>query len=359
MARFPALPAARGRVRTAGLLASVLMLAGALAACGSDTGAAGTPAAPNAGATDPGAFPATIEHKYGSTTVKAAPQRVVTVGLTEQDALLALGVVPVGVTDWIGDFPGAVGPWAKDKLGTSPVPAVLKDADGPQFEKIAALRPDLIIGLYSALTKEQYDTLSKIAPVIAQPKEYNDYGIPWQEATKTVGKAVGKSAEAAKLIAGVDAKFAQARKDHPEFEGKSALMATIYDGYFVYGSQDPRSRVLTSLGFKLPADLDTIIGDKFGANISAERTDLLDRDALVWLVDTVSGGRATLDKDKLYSALKVSKEKRDVLIENNSTYGSATTFVTVLSLPYQLDRLVPQLAAAVDGNPATEVKPAS
>ena len=38
--------------------------------------------------------------------------------------------------------------------------------------------------------------------------------------------------------------------------------------------------------------------------------------------------------------------------------GGATSFVSVLSLPYLLDGLVPMLAAAVDGDPATEV-PAS
>ncbi|WP_051790920.1 iron-siderophore ABC transporter substrate-binding protein [Amycolatopsis jejuensis] len=358
MSRFSLLSAVRGRARTAGVLASTLVLAGALTACGSGTDSP-APAGASGGATDPGAFPVSIEHKYGSTKVEKAPQRVVTVGLTEQDALLALGVVPVGVTEWLGLYPGAIGPWAKDKLGSAPLPTVLKDTDGPQFEKIAALKPDLIIGLYSALTQEQYNTLSKIAPTIAPPKRYNDYGIPWQEATKTVGKAVGKAKEADQIVKGVEDQFAKARAEHPEFAGKTALMATQYEGYFVYGSEDPRSRVLTSLGFKLPENLDQIIGDKFGKNISAERTDLLNVDALVWIVDKVANGQGVLAKDALYSGLKVAKEKREVFVETNSTYGSTTSFVTALSLPYELERIVPQLTAAVDGNPATEVKPAS
>jgi iron complex transport system substrate-binding protein len=361
MARIPTLSAARGRLRTAGVLASALVLAASLTACGGGSESA-APAGQNSSgsAIDANAFPTTIEHKYGSTTINQEPKRIVTVGLTEQDALLALGVVPVGVTDWLGKFPGTIGPWATDKLAGAPLPEVLKDVDGPQYEKIAALKPDLIIALYSGLTKEQYDKLGQIGvPVVAQPKEYNDYGIPWQEATKKVGQAVGRSTKANELVKGVEDKFAQVRKDHPEFQGKSALMATTYDGYFVYGSQDPRSRILESLGFKLPADLDTVIGDKFGANISAERTDLLDRDALVWIVESLAKGQELLGKDALYTGLKVSKEKRDVYVEDPSTYGSAITFVTVLSLPYVIDRIVPQLTAAVDGNPATEVKPAS
>ncbi|AUI58653.1 iron-siderophore ABC transporter substrate-binding protein [Amycolatopsis sp. BJA-103] len=361
MARISTLSAARGRLKTAGVLASTLVLAATLTACGGG-GESATPAAQNSagGAVDANAFPTTIEHKYGSTTITQEPKRVVTVGLTEQDALLALGVVPVGVTEWLGKFPGTIAPWATDKLGGAALPEVLKDVDGPQYEKIAALKPDLIIALYSGLTKEQYDKLGQIGvPVVAQPKEYNDYGIPWQEATKKVGQAVGRSTKANELVKGVEDKFAQVRKEHPEFAGKSGLMASTYEGYFVYGSQDPRSRILESLGFKLPADLDAAIGDKFGKAISAERTDLLDRDALVWLIDTPAKAQEIFGKDALYTGLKVAKEKREILIENEGTYGSAVSFVTVLSLPYVVDRIVPQLAAAVDGDPKTEVKPAS
>ncbi|MFE0020275.1 iron-siderophore ABC transporter substrate-binding protein [Amycolatopsis sp. NPDC059021] len=357
MARISLLSPRRRRARVAGVLASAVLLAGALTACGSGSDAK-TSGTQNTGA-DPNAFPVSIDHKYGKTTIEKAPQRVVTVGLTEQDALLALGVVPVGTTEWNGNYPGAIGPWAKDKLGDKPLPTVLQDKDGPQFEKIAALKPDVILALYSGLTQEQYNTLSKIAPVVAQPKEYNDFGIPWQEETEKVGAVVGKAKEAKQLVADVDAKFAKAKQEHPEFAGKTALMATIYEGYFVFGSQDPRSRVLTSLGFKLPDNLDQTIGDKFGANISAERTDLLNVDALVWIVDSIANGQGTLGKDKLYSQLKVAKEKREVLVEDGSTYGRSITFVSPLSLPYELDRLVPQLTAAADGNPATEVKPAN
>jgi iron complex transport system substrate-binding protein len=343
--------------RVAGVAAAALLLTGGLVACGSETPASNAPAGP-AAATEPGAFPATIDHKYGATTINAAPQRVVTAGLTEQDAVLALGVVPVATTEWNGEYPGAIGPWASSKVGSAKLPEVLTGTDGPQFEKIAALKPDLIIALYSALTEEQYTTLSKIAPTLAQPKEYSDYGIPWQESTKKIGIALGKKAEAEKLVKDVDDKFAKAAQEHPEFAGKTALMTTLSEGYFVFGSEDPRNRILTSLGFKMPADLDTIIGDKFGANISAERTDVLNVNALVWIFDTLASGRDTLSKDKLYTNLAVSKEKREVEIEDPTTYGRALTFVSVLSLPYVLDRLVPQLAAAVDGNPATEVKPA-
>ncbi|WP_199429905.1 iron-siderophore ABC transporter substrate-binding protein [Qaidamihabitans albus] len=336
----------RRRALAAGALSAALLLT---SCAGGDPGPANSPSGPSGGE-----FPVTIEHKYGATTIEREPQRVVTVGLTEQDALLALGIVPVATTNYVGDHPGAIGPWAQDELGDAAAPEVLDNTGGVQFEKVAAAQPDLIIGLYSALTKEEHDKLTQIAPTLAQPKQYSDYGIPWQELTRTVGKAVGRSGEADRLVAGVEARFASAREEHPEFADKSALVATSYDGYWVYGSEDPRSRTLTSLGFRLPGDIDRVVGNKFGANISRERADLLDTDAIVWIL---GDGGAKLRQDGVYQNMRVAQQRREVVIDENSAYGHATSFVSVLSLPYLLDRLVPQLGAAVDGDPATEVTP--
>jgi iron complex transport system substrate-binding protein len=325
-----------------------------VAACGSADDPTATPAA-GSSAAGPAAFPVSIEHKYGTTEITKAPERVVVVGLTEQDALLALGVVPVATTKWFGENPGEIWPWAKEKLGSAKVPEVLTDTDGVQIEKIAGLRPDLIVAMYSGLNQEDYATLSKLAPVVAQPKDTVDYGAAWDVITTTVGKAVGKSAEAEKLVSDTNALLASVATEHPEFKGKTGLMATTYQGYYVYGPQDPRGRLLVALGFTLPEGLGEITGKEFGANISKERIDLLDTDALVWLIEDYDKDKAKLRADPLYAALGVAKKEGDVYLENYETLGSATSFISVLSLPYLLDGLVPQLAAAADGDPATPV----
>ncbi|MFC8125820.1 iron-siderophore ABC transporter substrate-binding protein [Streptomyces sp. NPDC057302] len=348
------MPVSARRTRLATAFAAALLLLGTATACGSGDGS--DTGSDDAGSAN-GAFPVSIAHKYGSTTVKAEPKRIVTVGLTDQDAVLALGKVPVGTTEWLGGYKGAIGPWATDELGGAKAPTVLKDTGtGPQTEKIAALRPDLILAVYGGLTKEQYTTLSKFAPVVAQPKEYNDFGVPWQQQTKTIGKALGQEAKAKKLVTGVEADFKTAAEENPDFAGSSAVMATPYEGIFAFGSQDPRSRVLAGLGFTLPGDLDKVIGDEFGANISKERTDLLDTDAIVWIATDPAKDEAKLDKNPLYGDLDVAKEDREVYVAEASDYGNSVSFVSVLSLPYMLERLVPQLASAVDGDTATKVK---
>ena len=88
-----------------------------LAACGSDDDDSAPNASSAAGGAEPRAFPVTIAHKYGSTTIESKPERVVVAGLREQDALLALGVVPVATTEWFGEHPGAIFPWATGRAG--------------------------------------------------------------------------------------------------------------------------------------------------------------------------------------------------------------------------------------------------
>ena len=44
------------------------------------------------------------------------------------------------------------------------------ETDGIDFEAVADTQPDVILASYSGLTQEEYDTLSKIAPVVAYPE---------------------------------------------------------------------------------------------------------------------------------------------------------------------------------------------
>jgi iron-siderophore transport system substrate-binding protein len=324
-----------------------------LAACGSsDDDSPSTASGGTQGGAEPGAFPVTIEHKHGSTTIESEPKRVVVVGLREQDALLALGVVPVATTDWYGDHPGAIFPWARDELGDAKLPEVLDDTDGIQFERVAGLRPDLILAIYAGLTKKDYATLSKIAPVVAQPKGKVDFGSSWQEETLMTGKAVGRPERAQQLVDEAEQLIADAAAEHPEFKGQTAANITDYQGIFVYGPQDVRTQMLEQLGFTYPQELRKAFPDEFGGQLSDEKIDALDVGALVWFAD---GDRSVEELKQLpvYSRLNVRKEGRDVFIRLKDRVYEATSFPSVLSMPTLIKELVPRLAAAADGDPKT------
>lgn len=335
-------------------VSTFLVSAMLLAAC------AGTAAGPEGSdspltATTPAdlAFPVSIEHKFGSTEITAEPQRVLSLGFQEHDAILALGVEPIAVRYWFGDESDVIYPWAEDEAGDAQ-PEILNMPYGElNLERIAALDPDLILGIYSGITDEEYERLSQIAPTITQTDDYVDFGVPWQDMTLTVGRALGREDRAEELVEEVEAQFAEAREAHPEFEELSVAVATYAPteiGFFA--SQDPRARFFTSLGFEVPAELDEVADGAFFGTLSPERADLIDADLLVWdQMQYVEGGRATIESDPILGQLAGMQEGRTIFLEGDIENGFA--FNTVLSLPFVLDGVLPQLESAIEGSPGS------
>lgn len=197
----------------AGVAAGMLVAAG----CGvDDESKTGTE-----GARGPsGAFPVTIQHKYGTTDIPSQPTRVVTAGFNDSDYALAFGVRPVGVRDFIGPFPEETRPWAQEALAGAK-PEKVSGPDGAlNFEMIAALRPDLILA-YSYLEEAEYKRLAPIAPTVVEPSD----GSLWREHTLVVGRALGQKERAEQLVADVERRFADAKEQHPEFVGAAVHTA--------------------------------------------------------------------------------------------------------------------------------------
>ncbi|MGH3835574.1 MAG: iron-siderophore ABC transporter substrate-binding protein [Pseudonocardiaceae bacterium] len=309
-------------------------------ACSSD----GTSTAPSGAS---GSFPVSIEHKFGTTEISEEPQRVLSLGYQEHDVIFALGGTPIAVRYWFGDESDVIFPWAEDEAGGAD-PEILNMPDNINFEKVAALQPDLILGVYSGMTERDYELLSQIAPTVAQTDEYIDYGTPWDVQTLTVGRALGREDRARELVAAVEARFEAVRQEHPEFVGRSVVVATPPAGtqeFGTFASEDPRARFFSKLGFQVPARIDELAGGSFYANISPERVDLLDADLLVW--DQLSyfpGGRAAIEANPLVQQLGAMQEGRVIYLEGDLEYAFA--FNTVLSLPFLLDGIEPMLEAA-------------
>lgn len=319
--------------------------------------AACAPAAPAPGAapTDAGgAFPVTVTHAFGETVVPAEPVRVVSVGFTEQDILLALDVVPVGVTEWYGDQPNATWSWARDELGDAQ-PEVLRVADSYEYEKIAALRPDLIVAVNAGLDQEPYDRLSAIAPTVAHPADGPTIFGPWDAQTRLVGQALGKAEQAEELITGIKDRFAAEAAAHPQFAGVPAvfLQAPYYDGSAIAYQDGLSTEFLTDLGFVVPSDIDRFApeGDSAQAYIPLENLGVLDSaDVLLWATEDTTA-RTELEAQPLYRQLAAVRGGN--LVFTDGELAGAIYFSSPLSLPYVLDRLVPLLEKAVEGNPET------
>ena len=322
-------------------LLSTLFLVVLVAGCGGETETASPQSS------GPG-FPVTIEHKFGTTEIADAPKRVVAVGFNDQDFALALGVKPVGVRQFQGGIDITRRPWAQDELGGAKPQIV--GAEELELEKIAALRPDLILGVYSGLNKSEYATLSKIAPTVAQSSDYVDFGMPWEAQAETTSRALGRDEPGEKVVGSVEQQFEDARKRHPELDGSSFVLAAASGGKaYVYGSQDLRSRFFTSLGLRVPAAVDKLAGDSFYAPVGEESMELLDQDVLV-----LYGTPDDVETLPLLRRADVVREGRVVYLDAKGDFANAIGFSSPLSLPFALEHGVPRLVAALDGDPATK-----
>lgn len=324
--------ATRREFIVSGVAAGLLVVAG----CGSEDDV--DSASPSTTASG-GAFPVTIEHKYGSTTIPSEPTRVVAAGFNDSDYALAFGVTPVGVRDFIGPFAEDTRPWAQEALAGAE-PEKVSGPDGVlNYEMIAGLRPDLILA-YSYLEEAEYEKLAGIAPTVVEPSE----GSGWREHTLVVGRALGQPGRAEQLVAQVEARFATAIDRHPEFVGKTAAIRfgdADTDAYYLLEPDDPRSGLFTSLGFKLP--------EKTG-EISREQVELLDQDVIV----AIGADPQAYQDDELFQGLRAVREGRVAYLGGFETdFAGALGFDSPLSLPAAVDIVVPALAAALDGDPAT------
>jgi iron complex transport system substrate-binding protein len=307
---------------------------GFLGLCGATGAAALLPAgcsSDHADETDPGR-PVTISHLFGETTIPEPPKRVACAGYTGQDDLLALGVVPIAVTQWFGNQPFAVWPWAQPRLGAAR-PAVLDLDNGIDVDKIASLRPDLIVATNAGLDADTYRRLSAIAPTVAQ-SDGDAFFEPWRDQATTIGRAVHQPAAMRSLIDGVDRGFADAARAHPVFKDKKAL---LLQGRLERGNavavQGWRTEFLTRLGLAVTDAPGTIGHDRLESTLGTA-------DVLIWATESDDEQHALLADPGIAAVARRS-------VFTTTELAGAIAFASPLSYPLVADQLPDLIAAAV------------
>ncbi|MGB6207795.1 ABC transporter substrate-binding protein [Mycobacterium sp.] len=303
-----------------------LLVVAAPPACSSDKPA---PAGGGAGGS------VTIKHVFGETTVPSPPKRVVSAGFTGQDDLLALGVVPVAVTNWFGDQPFGVWPWARPKLGNAK-PVVLNLDNGIQVQQIAGLKPDLIVATDAGVDQDTYQKLSAIAPTLAQSDGYAFFE-PWKDQATAIGQAVFQRDQMKSLINGVDQSFAAAADKYPQFKNKTVLLleGKLHQDNVVATTGWP-TEFLTQMGLAVANNIATFAVDEQRAFIPRDKIKpVLDAvDLLIWTTET-DGDQAELLANPDVAALRA----RSVFTTKDQ--AGAIAFASPLSYPLVADQLPP------------------
>lgn len=200
-----------------------------------------------------------ITHAMGVTDVPDNAQRIVILTNEGTEAVLALGINPVGaVQSWDGD------PWyahLNDLLkGTTPLGTEL----AVDLEVLATLEPDLIIGT-KVRQEKIYEQLSAIAPTVMS----ETIGGEWQENMKFYANVLGRSAEAEAKLAAFDARTKAIHDALGDAVNEEISMVRFSPNRTrIYYKETFSGLILGQIGFKRPPAQDK---DEFAEEVTKER----------------------------------------------------------------------------------------
>ncbi|HJV31192.1 MAG TPA: iron-siderophore ABC transporter substrate-binding protein [Bacillales bacterium] len=242
-----------------------------------------------------------VEHAMGTTTIKGTPKKVVILTNEGTEALLAMGITPVGaVQSWTGN------PWydhIKDKMKDVKVVGTESEVN---VEAIAALKPDLIIG--NKMRQEKiYDQLKAIAPTVFAETLRGD----WKENFKLYAKAVNKVDKGNEVLAQYDSRIADLKaKLGDQLTKKVSMVRFMAGDVRIYHKDTFSGVILDQLGFARPESQN--VNDFAERNVTKERVPAMDGDILFYFTYETGDGKASeLEKewlnDPLFKNLQVVK----------------------------------------------------
>ena len=319
------------------LAASSLALVGCSAGASDDTATSG----PSIAA---GTFPVSVDTKFGEVTIDQQPKRVVALGWGDAETALALGVQPVGASDWLafGDGADGVGPWAQGLYDQSP--EIIGTLE-PSYEAIAALEPDLILDTKGSGDQDRYDRLSSIAPTVGVPEGGDNYLTDFEDQLDLVSTALGLEDEGDRLVDESESAVEAIAQAHPEWDGLTVTAATkTSEGWGAYVEDSERVEQLEALGFEQNPAISALKPNAggFSVSISSEQLDQIDADVIVAFpiyIDTTE-----ITDDPQWKALAAVRDGHAVVIDGD--VAAAYSLGSALSRQYALDQLVPLLEGA-------------
>ena len=285
----------------------------------------------------------TVETKFGKIEIKEKPERIVALGWGDAETALALGVEPVGASDWLAFGGEGVGPWLKGAYKTAPTILGTMELD---YEQIASLEPDLILDVRSSGDQERYKRLSEIAPTIGVPKGGDSYLTTSEQQLQMIAKALGKETEGGQLLKDVDTAFEKAKKEYPQFTGKTVAVGSYTsEGWGAYVKGDARVDFMTNLGFTNKKEIEELAKGAFYIKVADEQLELLDADLTVVLPIFVDTKEVT--GNALYQKIPSVTEGRSMVIDGD--YANAFSMGTAPALLWAIEELPPMFNKALEG----------
>ncbi|WP_338751310.1 siderophore ABC transporter substrate-binding protein [Bacillus sp. FJAT-52991] len=256
----------------------------------------------------------TVTHELGETEVPKNPEKV---AVFDYGTLSTMDTLDIEVAGLPKDpVPSYLSKYEDEKYEN------LGGLKEPDFEKIHAMQPDLII--ISGRQADMYDQFTEIAPTIYLGVDESDYMNSFKKNTEIVGEIFGKEDEVKTELAKID-KDVQAVKDQATKSGKTGLIVLASEGEMsAYGPGSRFGIIHDALGVT-PVDKNIKV-DNHGDKISFEYIVEKDPDYL-FLVDrgAVIGGKASAEQvveNDLMKNTKAVKNDNVVYLDGNYWYLS-------------------------------------
>lgn len=209
-----------------------------LAACGSDDSGRSAPASPTT---------RTVSSAYGDVEVPADPKRVIALSKAAVNTLLDVGMTAIGTDE--GEADVALARYQKAVAAMTPVGTYGEFS----VEKIAALKPDLIISYDTYLDAKLYPQVAAVAPTVAIATD--DGNIAWQTASRKFAEAVNRSAQLTALGQKLQQKIAETAQTYGDILKANRWEVVQNDSadgaFFRYLPTSDPSGILTQLGATL------------------------------------------------------------------------------------------------------------
>ncbi|MFD1778732.1 ABC transporter substrate-binding protein [Fredinandcohnia salidurans] len=233
-----------------------------------------------------GANTYTVEHAMGKTPISKNPERIVILTNEGTEALLAMGVKPVGaVRSWIGD------PWYEHIEDQMEGVEVVGEESNVNIEAIAALEPDLIIG--NKMRQENiYEQLKAIAPTVFAEDLRGD----WQKNFTLYSKAINKEEEGKKVLAEFEDHLNQV-KEKINTDAEVSVVRFMEGRTRIYYTDSFSGVIFEQLGLKRPQHQVDLFAenpeDQFTREVDQEKIPLMDADEIFYFTYETGNGEAT------------------------------------------------------------------
>jgi len=258
----------------------------------------------------------TVQHVMGSTNIPSTPEKIVVLTNEGTEALLALGIKPVGaVSSWSGE------PWYEHIADQMDGVEVVGQESAVDLEAIAKLKPDLIIG-NKKRQEADYENLSKIAPTVFAETLTGQ----WKNNFSLYAQAVNAVNKGEEVLENYDAHIQETKEALGDVTNQSVSVVRFLSGTSrIYYTDSFSGVILKELGFnRVEEQADLFTEDnQMAIEVGKELIPQMDGDLLFYFTylptgdDSATATEAEWTSDPLWKNLEAVKNGKVMSVRDD------------------------------------------